>query len=340
MTGCSSDDPPLTRVKASGIGEIGPAGGVVEETDPTSPVAGVKVRVPAGAFKQTWWVSIRYAGILATPDYPDGFVPFERPGPTGSVIIDVFDPATNARPSGPLYMEIVFPLGKLVPGPLDIASAFYHDADAQWRIRLPDDTSTDALTVKTDRSHVAWSWGLVDMETIDYQKYVAPALAERHGAQAVTDVEAKMREIAAQLEGVPGGVDVCATLDAAEPILISLRDELSAQLDLYQVAIDCGVCDVKSVEFKEELAEYIKLNLEALLFDTLADITPTKLLPLKLGFMLLSLQAELAAKDLACDFECFIKDPMLLPMLPSLVGYYFSLAGLDIVAITRIYYGC
>ena len=144
----------------SGYGAIGPEGGMIEVTDPLDRLAGVRVEVPQGAWDECREVRIRYQSMFDTPDYDDGFMPFERPRPTGSVDVQIgltTSPDGNfVRTSKPLPFTLSFPLDIPVVATADaaaIAAAFYTDAaHSSWHMKFPTTRDDARLSIETDEA--------------------------------------------------------------------------------------------------------------------------------------------------------------------------------------------
>lgn len=258
---------------APGQGVIGPEGGIVEGIEE---LAGVTVEVPAGAWDGCWEVRIRYEGIFDAPDYPEGFVPFERPAPTGAVEIEIgltdshgeFVPASE-----PMPFTLSFPMdivAVVTAGPEDIPAAFFTDeAHAAWNIELPRSHDTERLTVETSSQGALWSWGVVDLEDVDFDQHMRPALDRYAGGDSLFEVEAALADLARQVEEQSWALD-CIGLGLAEDFFLGIRNGLHDALVVEANGLGCGVCDVTTAQFREQLLEWLRYRIMLELVDVIA----------------------------------------------------------------------
>jgi hypothetical protein len=317
-------------------GAIGPAGGVVEDTDPTSPTAGVRVEVAPGAWKECWEVRVSYAWIFETPDYPAGFVPFERPGPSGSVEIAIGLTTSTGfyRAPDPLPIQISFPMGAIALDTLDIrASYFYDDTQGAWRVVLPQALSPDRLTISTTAHDELWSWGRIDMGEVDFARYVAPAMEGYYGGDTLAAIQAAIDDLRRQ--ALERNFQLtCAGLAAAEGFFVSARDGAASRVQQLQLGLGCGDCNPLTERFQEERDLYLSLNLGFELVSSTVDlIFPPKraielaLIPLQNVAEDMLLDAFIGTLGLACDYDCYYENvPMALHL--NVAMYY----GCDWVA--------
>jgi hypothetical protein len=313
-----------------GYGVIGPQGGVVEETDPSSPLFGVRVEVPAGAWDECWEVYIQYESIFSTPDYPDGYVPFERPDPSGAVQIEIglstlsgFYPAPD-----PLPIQLSFPMDGIQAQAVDVRAAYFFDDERQtWRIVFPRTMSTDRLWVASSSHAQLWSWGLINIDEVDFDQHVAPAMEDYYGSETWAEVQAAIDEIYRQgLE--QQDLLVCAGLDFAEGFFIGAREAAGDNVQELQVSVGCGDCNAVSAEFYEEFVDYIKLNIQAMLAEMFVDVIPGGLVtfPLKLAAFAMWMSIEAAIDNLACDYDCFFSRAH--PLIYVNVAVYYGSEGI------------
>jgi hypothetical protein len=287
---------------------VGPAGGVVEYSDPGGVLDGLKVVVPAGKWAQCWEVTVSYVWPFSTPDYPDGFVPFERPWPTGSVELAIFRQTSDGEKiyaPDSMYVEVSFPLKGLPADSQNFVSAFYHDSTANdWRVRLPDNVSSDYLAVRTRAWKHPWSFGRIDFADIDFDRYIVPGLEERLGTETWSRIHQTVDSLyRAAMQNTWDGVS-CAALDIAEAVFASFRDRAATLVDSIQATLGCGDCNATTGAFYDDLRTYVRLKLSYMIAEMLSDETPGSAWVLKIAGLVAmgALQAEM--DNLPCDYEC------------------------------------
>jgi len=303
-----SSDPCSSHYVPWASNVIGPSGGVVTYDIPGDVLDSLRVAVPAGKWAQCWEVTVSYVSLFSTPDYPDGFVPFERPWPTGSVAIAIFRQNENGEKTyapDSMYLEVSFPLHGLPSDSVNFVSAFYYDSTAtDWRVRLPDDVNASFLTVHTGDWKQPWSFGRIDFADIDFETYMVPALEERVGTQTWSRIRAtvdSLYEAAMQHTWDPV---TCTVLNIAEAVFTDFRNRSAAMVASIQAGFNCGSCDATTVAFYEDLKTYVKLKLQYMILEMFVDAVPGRAWPLKLAgfFVMGGLQA--AMDNLPCDYEC------------------------------------
>jgi hypothetical protein len=325
-----SDDPCSPNYpdfgETDGFGIIGPDGGTVEVTDPDDPLYGVSVSVPTGSWSACWEVGITYTSIFSTPDYPDGYVPFERPMPTGAVELHIFrwtpDTAYDAPDS--MYVEVSFPLQRLQRNDLELYSAFFVDAaQTTWRIKFPDNVADSVLTVQTRAWRRQWSWGRVDLAEIDFEEHLEPALEDRVGTETWNEIKATVDSVYEAAMRATWEPITCIALDFAEGLFLEFQNYSKDMVNAIQGSIPCGGCDATTMAFYQELVQYVRLNIEYMIVEMFTDAVPGRAWPLKLaGFAMMgSLLAAMEA--LECDYECLVKRAPP-PFYVYTAGYWFS----------------
>lgn len=313
-----------------GYGVIGPDGGAVEETDPASPLFGVKVEVPPGAWDDCWEVVIRYETIFSTPDYPDGFVPFERPDPSGAVDIDIGLSTLSGfyRSPDPLPIQLSFPMTQIQPEPVEARTGYFYDeAQQTWRIVFPEALSSDRLGISSATHEPLFSWGLINLNDVDFDAHVAPAMEESLGTETWAEFQRAVDEAYRQsLEAQ--NLRMCLGLDLAEAILIGLRQSAEEQILALEMLIDCGECNPITPEFYEGIRDYILLNVEAMIAELVIDVIPGGLVtfPLKLAGYAWLLSVEAAIEALPCDYPCFASRAP--PLIWINAGIYWGAEGM------------
>lgn len=329
---CSPDYP--EGVEADGFGVIGPDGGTVRVTDPDDPIVGAEVTVPAGAWGACWEVGILYRSMFSTEDYPDGYVPFERPSPTGSVEIVIFrwTPDTSYDAPDSMYVEVSFPVHQLQRSNVELFSAFYYDStNARWRVRIPDALNDSAVTVYTRAWQHRWSWGRVDLSEIDFAEHIEPALEERVGTENWSRIKTTVDSVYDAAMRSTWEPITCFALNFAQGAFAGFRDYSADMVRAIQASFDCGTCDATTKQFYDELVEYIRLNLYYMIVDMITDAIPGRAWPLKLaGFAVMgSLLASMEA--LNCDYECLVEraPPLFYLYTAGYWGSYLVVEGIQ-----------
>jgi len=324
-------DPDFT---GPGYGVIGPDGGVIEQSDPANRLFGVKVEVPPGAWEDCWEVSIQYETIFGTPDYPDGYVPFERPDPSGAVDIDIGLSTLSGfyRSPDPLPIQLSFPMAGIQPEPIEVRTGYLFDeAQETWRIVFPDALSPDRLGISSATHEPLFSWGLINLNDVDFDAHVAPAMEENLGTETWTEFQEAVDELYRQgLE--EQNLRMCIGLDLAEDILIGLQQSATESVLELQMLIDCGECNPITTEFYEGIRDYILLNIEAMIAEMVIDVIPGGLItfPLKLAAYGWLLSVEAAIEALPCDYPCFVRRAP--PIIYVHVAIYYGAEGmLDLI---------
>lgn len=355
VPGCDSgfDGPPWLEVEpcdrvghpdytGPGRGAIGPQGGVVEQTTAGDPLLGVRVEVAPGAWDDCWEVVIDYASIFSTPDYPDGYVPFERPGPSGAVDVRIGRSTLHGFIRAPAVpFTVSFPLAGVPAQPGEVHSAFVYDEDAEtWRIKLSNDLRGDRLRVETNRHEWLWSWGRTDLMEVDFAAHLEPAMKELYGTDAYEALQDELERIAR--EGlVQQNLRTCAGLEIAQNAFRGFQSAAERLVDQLMAGMGCGACDPVSTEFGEQVVEYVRLKVKAFIAGMLVDIVPDKLvfLPLKIAFFSMQVAYESMADHLPCNFECFVRN--LNPSLLLGIGAYWASAGaVELIELYQIQLGC
>jgi hypothetical protein len=321
---CNPNYPEMVDV--DGFGVIGPAGGTVAVTDPDDPLFGLEVSVPAGAWTACWEVGIVYRSIFSTEDYPDGYVPFERPMPTGSLDLTIFrwTPDTSYDAPDSMYVEISFPVAQLTRNDLELFSAFfYDDPGASWRVKFPDAIGDSLLTVRTSAWRRRWSWGRVDLAEIDFEEHLEPALADRVGTETWNEIKGTVDSVYDAAMRARWEPITCIALDFAEGLFTEFENYSRDMVVAIQSTLQCRDCDATTMAFYEELVEYVRLNIQYMIVEMFTDAIPGRAWPLKLaGFAMMG--SLLAAMDnLACDYDCLVERAPP-PFYVYTAGYWFS----------------
>jgi hypothetical protein len=309
-----------------GYGAIGPGGGVVEDTDPSSPVAGVRLEVEPGAWSECWEVHVGYASIFSTPDYPTGYVPFERRGPSGAVEIQVgLHNSTGGffRAPDPLPIKLSFPMSNIHPATLDIRSAYFFDrANQKWRVVLPGALTRERLAVTTTAHDALWSWGRVDLGRIDFTEHMKPALEAYYGTETLAAIAAAQDDIRHQAEKRQWQF-TCAGLAGAQAFFASTRDAAAANIERIQASLGCGPCNPLTEQFQKEFDEWWEVKRWSVALDFAGivtmkepgDVLQVALTPLikdqqewvQCLFDVVGCVIDQLAPDTHCDYECYFR---------------------------------
>ena len=287
---------------------IGAAGGSVAITDPEAPLYGVKRDVPAGQWTGCWFANLWYMTTFSTPNFPDGIEGYEG-WLTGSVQIELtksVPPGTAFTVPDSMYMELTFPTRNLVCAADEIVTALCFDESAQmWRVVMPVAKDASSITVRTYHHARLWTWGKVILHEVDFELYLRPALEELYGASGYAAVAAELERAYESVIAHDMAI-TCANLDLVHDLFLNLQSASRADLIAAQAAMGgaCGVCDVTSAAFYDELVEYVRLRIQAFFVELLFVENGPSLLIQVWGFMrLCETLAEIEA--LGCDYPCF-----------------------------------
>lgn len=145
---------------------VGPEGGTVEVTEPSSPIYGMKIEIPAGALAEQATIIIS-EDESAEPAYPL---------PAG---LTSDYPAVNISSDRPFVQDvkITFPIQGMPGNVGEILSAFYYrTSDGRWTIVSPTKINASQLIIETDHLSL-WRWGIVFLEEVE-QETVTAAMEE------------------------------------------------------------------------------------------------------------------------------------------------------------------
>jgi hypothetical protein len=291
---------------------IGPDGGTVTYDWPDDVLDQLHVTVPAGAWAQCWEVTLSYIWIWDTPDYPDGFVPFERPMPTGSIEISIFRQSpegviTYAPDS--MYLDVSFPLHDLPQDSLAFIAGFYYDSTAgDWGVELADDANDEFLTIRTHAWRRPWSFGRIDLADIDFQTYMVPALEDQVGTETWSLIQATMDSIYdAAMEDTWGPI-TCGVLNVAEGVFTEFRNYSADMVAAIQATLGCGDCDATTPEFWQGLRTYIQLNIQYMAVELFVDAMRGRAWPLKIVGYLVMGGLLGAMQALPCNYDCLMDE--------------------------------
>jgi hypothetical protein len=297
---CSPDYPAHYTV-------IGPQGGETGVGYSTTPGDMVRLLVPAGAWAECWEVQVNGDFGWTTPAYPTGFIPGQY-ATLGSIAISIYrrTPAgdTIYAPDS-MYVELSFPLLKIPPDSQLFLAAIHYDGTARdWRVILPDAIDTNFLTVHVTNWKQPWWFGRLDPARIDFNRYVAPALADRIGTDAWSNIQTVMDSI--NNAAVPYMQNNCAGVNAIQAIFEGFMNHGAAGVQAIQAGINCGTCDALTAIFWNDWWEYVHRLQVVNLIDFLTNLIPEGKWPLELGGYAITFALQQWAKSgFACDYECY-----------------------------------
>jgi hypothetical protein len=293
-------------------GVIGPAGGVLTITDPVdawgdpNPFVGVQLSVPAGAWGECWEVGVTFNS--GNEQFPKGFVA-DR---TGFVFVSIFrhgDPANYYVAPDSMYVELSFPIRPGDRGETELYSAFESDSlTGGWQVRLPDELNASMLTIQRNGWNNRFSWGRIDLQEIDFDTYLEPALEQQVGTEAWNAITAKMDSLHQAMAAEGWRIVTCVGLEFAEHFFEGVKQQSGDLVRALGASYDCGYCDATTQAFYAELRTYIHLNVTYLVVEIL--IEKQRFLVKLAGYGLMGvLLAQMYALD--CDYPCLSKNASL-----------------------------
>jgi hypothetical protein len=270
-TTCGSDEPEWSDDPCApdyvGIPGIGPAGGTWENTSVVDgAIQGLRVTVPPGKWSACWQLEVEWSDSWNTPDYPAGFVPVAGPWAPASISITIYrQPAGthySERTYAPdsMYVELSFPLHSIPADSQRFLAAFNYDSTAMdWRLQSPDKIDTSFLTIHTSSWRREWSFGRIDPARIDFERYVAPALAARVGTGTLSQIQRAIDSIYNTVPPMDWPPD-CNDLDVMKLVFESFRDNGIAAMNAIQAGIHCGTCDALTQAFWDDWETYLQMQ--------------------------------------------------------------------------------
>lgn len=299
--GCGDGDggPPLeqtTRVEKV----IGPEGGTVEVTDPSSEIYGVKVEIPAGALAEETTIIIeetRYAPSL----------------PTG---LTSGNPIVNLSPDTPFLkdIEITFPIQNIPNGDEEILCGFYWDTDnANWIVVPPEQINDNEMIIKTN--HISlWRWGTVllnEVETETVTAWMEDMFDD--WSQLQTIVEDQLEPFTSAIQDWENWV-YCDNQDAILSLLDFMAQGAEERIAEYLESVwdVCKICDSENVCVNCDARELIIgqpvewLEIEIEIYMT--ELQLSEVLGEILGKMVAWVQYEEAIHSLGCDYRCILEN--------------------------------
>jgi hypothetical protein len=306
---------------------IGPAGGETGLGYYSTPGDQVRLLVPAGKWAQCWEVRVDGDyGDWTTPTYPSGFVPSQY-ATLGSVSISIYrrSPAgdTIYAPDS-MYVELSFPLLSIPSDSQHFLAAFNYDGTAaDWRVRLPDALDQNFLTVHVSDWKRPWWFGRINPAKVNFDRYVAPALADRIGTATWNQIQAVMDSIAnaAVLRYS------CAGMNLLQDLFVALMNTGAARVDSLQAGLHCGTCDALTAVFWSEWKVYVERLQAANLVNFLTTFIPegSYLADLAGEALVFALEST-ASSGLACNYDCYFGS---MPM----GKWYFGMAEYGVGAV-------
>ena len=299
-----SEDPCSPSYASAGGTVIGPAGG--EVVLGSSGV--VRLAVPAGAWAECWEVQVEgdYGG-WNTPNYPAGFLPSQY-SDWGSVSISIYrQGASGERIYAPdsMYVELSFPLLSIPADAQRVIGTFHYDnAAMDWVVRLPDARDADFVTVRVSDWKQPWWFGRIDLQGVDFQRYMAPVLEDQVGTETWTRIMAVMDSIYNKAK--PNLALNCLAANVVQGLFLALSDNGAAGVRAIQAGVHCGTCDALSAAFWDEWHQYIDVKQTGLMMDLVGNLVPGGGIVKELAGQAISfIYDKLTSGGWACDFECY-----------------------------------
>ena len=300
-----SEDPCSDNYAHTRYGSIiGPQGG---EAGFGNTDNAVRLIVPAGAWAECWEVQVEGDWGWATPDYPAGFLPSGYAG-AGSAGIAIYrQTETGERIYAPdsMYVELSFPLLSIPADAQRIIGTFYFDSTAMdWRVRLPDARDADFVTVRVNDWKRPWWFGRIDLQDVDFQRYMAPALEGQVGTETWNRIMAAMDSVYNRAK--PSLALTCLGANIVQGLFEALRDNGAAGVRAIQAGVHCGTCDALSGVFWDEWHQYVDLKQTGLFIDLVGNLVPGGGIVKEIAGQAISfIYDRLTSGGFACDFECY-----------------------------------
>lgn len=326
---CSCGDDGPADVPDDG-GCIGRGGGTIAVTDTTDLLAGVSFHVPAGAWNDCWSVVMLYHSTFSTPNFPDGLEGYDG-WLTGGIELEIGRADGGEWTSAPdsLDFELTLPLRHLTAAPGEKIVAFrYDEAAGLYRLVLPVRQDATSITVRGHHTRQLWTWGKIDIESIDFETYLTPVMEELHGVGGWLEIRAELERLQAEAVAEQNAI-TCATLQIVRAGFVGAREAAADNVRAIQSGLTrCGTCDALTSEFYEDLGEYIKLQVGSYLVDLFFG--ESRSLLLKLYSVIMCSYLEYCADQLPCDYECFA-DAVGLDFYLNLAFYYASELAVELI---------
>jgi hypothetical protein len=272
---------------------VGPAGGSIAVTDPHSPLAGVKVNVPAGA------VSGANITLTARTDS-------DLPLPPGLAGLGYgFDLATDEALASEI--EICFPVYSSQRRYDQILSGLYLDATAaRWDVAQPASVGSHVFTVRT-RKVGTWRPGVTLVGEAD--EALTDSIELIHGPQVIAQFKEGVRGFVEPFLDRIASIDTwtnCSNVTTLLADLTRLRG-LARALDLSDVAPQCGTCNVSLSQFREDIGELISIKVESYVTDNLLQLVDLPFWADVATQLLTLTYYQNKVEALSCDYECLVE---------------------------------
>jgi len=302
-----SEDPCSPNYAYAGGTVIGPDGGEVVLASYSSQGT-VRLAVPAGAWAECWEVQVEgdYAG-WNTPYYPTGFLSSQY-NDWGSVSISLYRQGESGEliyAPDSMYVELSFPLLSIPADPQRVIGTFHYDnAAMDWRVRLPDARDADFVTVRVSDWRQPWWFGRIDLQDVDFERYMAPALEDQVGTETWTRIMAVMDSIYNKAR--PNLALNCLAANLVQGLFVALSDNGAAGVRAIQAGVHCGTCDALSAAFWDEWHQYIDVKQTGLMMDLVANLVPGGGIVKELAGQAISfIYDKLTSGGWTCDFDCY-----------------------------------
>ncbi len=294
---------------------IGPDGGTVEVTDPSSAIKGVKVTIPPGALAQNTTVSVTLEQTWNAPELPAGL--------SGDY------PVFNLR-SGAAFLkdvEITLPVNYLPSVEGHVLGAYYwNTAKAKWLIIPARQVKDNRLTIATKNLGL-FRWGTIRLNEVDDDTVIDSMEDMQSMFDAWTglkqSIESRLDPLMQVLANSTPSRNLtrCDTQDEILGILASLREEalqgVADYLATPAVVNNCKICDldnncVASACDANELIsgqpiEWLRKEVQ-IYFDEIywSATCPIGLLGPICGKMVAWAKYQEAIRSLGCDWRCIL----------------------------------
>lgn len=283
----------------------GPAGGVIEVTDPDSAAYGVRVEVPPGT-----WQDCRAFGILAPAQHSTRFMPAGYYPYRGRRLEPVFEIDVGGEHDSPLYMEISLPIQDMSLEPGQIPSAFYYDDNAErWRIIVPNEIDSSVMVIRSQLSARLWSWGKASLFEIDVTEELDPVVQELFGNDAWNQLATDLEDL--YHSAIPDAFSpTCANVMAQLQFFDDLFADTAARVEASRKSLEerCGYCDITTLEFFDEYVEHVKLTIhEWFINEVVREGILTQIAGI--GFLFKATRFTADRSGLICpldNYECFL----------------------------------
>lgn len=304
LTSSCGDDGPSNVERNTDC--IGADGGSVAVTDTSSFLYGVSFHVLPNTWEQCWSVYLSYHSTFSTPNFPDGIEGYEG-WLTGSMELAIGRESGHDWIDAPdtLGFELTFPRRDMTEESGEKLMAFRFDEQVDlYRLAVPMRMDDQSLTVQGHHYQQLWTWGKVDLEEIDFETYLQPAMEELHGVGAWLEIEAELQRLEEQALADQQAF-TCEALAIARTAFATVGEAAADNVRSIQDSLEgrCGVCDATTAHFYDELSDYLRLKMQYYVADLFLGNSRNVLI--KIYGLLLCGYLQYSMWQLDCDYECF-----------------------------------